>query len=347
MTTITIQVSAPVVQSQAIPSPTQHQWRRKHANLSIYWISLHTSLAGLLYGLDTGSIGPITEMPQFRKSVGEISDLTQGLYVSSILLFAALSSVANGYLADRFSRKYTIFLGAILASLGAILSSSIPNLVVLFVARAIYGIGIGLGFSTTTVYLVEIAPASQRGLFGCMTQLLLTFGIAAAYFIAYASYTFSGSIAWRTPFIVQACVAIALAIGLFFVPFSPRWLMQKGREAEALTTLRKLRNVEVTDVNGMMNVNRELAEIRNDIQFDQRVRQSTSYMEIFRRVSRSFICSVNSANSSPNSSISFRYGLSAINRSISSLKSYLMVDRCDPLLRSNHFFASRLPITTR
>jgi len=81
----------------------------------IYLISLHISLAGLLYGLDTGSIGPITEMPQFIESVGKLSDSTQGLYVSSVLLFAGLSSVADGYLADLFSRKYTVFFGAVFA----------------------------------------------------------------------------------------------------------------------------------------------------------------------------------------------------------------------------------------
>src|SRR5271169_2241014 len=259
MTTLTIQISTNIAENAStLPS------RPKNANVSIYLIALHTSLAGLLYGLDTGSIGPITEMPQFRDSVGDFSDITQGIYVSSILLFAALSSFANGYLGDRFSRKYTILLGALLASLGAIISSSVSNFISLFVARAIYGMGIGLGFSTTTVYLVEIAPACRRGLLGCMTQLLITIGIAAAYFIAYASIGLSGSIAWRVPFIVQASVGVILAIGMVFVPFSPRWLMQMGREAEAMETLRKLRNVEATDPNGMAVVRGELTEIRND-----------------------------------------------------------------------------------
>ena len=287
-TTLLTQISAGTEENgpTIIPPP-------KRANYGIYFIALHTSLAGLLYGLDTGSIGPITEMPQFRDSVGDFSDITQGIYVSSVLFFAALSSFANGYLADRFSRKYIILLGAIFAVLGTIMSSSVSNLPALFVARAIYGVGIGLGFSTTTVYLVEIAPASQRGLLGCMTQLLITIGIAAAYFTAYASIGLSGSIAWRLPFIIQACVGIVLAIGLFFVPFSPRWLMQKGRETEAMDTLRKLRNVDVTDSSGMIIVSLELAEIRTDIQFDERARQSTSYIEIFHRVTQPFINSAN------------------------------------------------------
>jgi MFS family permease len=279
MTTLTAQLSSQAVISNISPPPTVPKF-----NLRIYLIALHASLAGLLYGLDTGSIGPITEMAQFQESVGTLSDITQGLYVSSILLFAALSSFGNGYLADRFSRKYTLLFGSILSTIGAIISSSVANLPALFVARANYGIGIGLAFTTTIVYLVEIAPAHQRGLLGNMTQLLITVGITVAYFTAYASVELEGSIAWRTPFILQAGTGFIMSLGMIFLPFSPRWLMQKGREIEAAETLRMLRNVDINDTNGMILVNRELAEIRNDIQFDERTRQSTSYIEIFHKV---------------------------------------------------------------
>ena len=147
MTTTTTQIHLhPIVNEPDVvnvPAPP------KHTRSRIYLITLHTALAGLLYGLDTGSIGPITEMPQFRESVGKMSALTQGFYVSSILLWAALSSFANGYLSDRYSRRYTILFGAVMGTFGAILSSTVPVLAVLFIARALYGIGIGLTFSTT------------------------------------------------------------------------------------------------------------------------------------------------------------------------------------------------------
>lgn len=80
-----------------------------------------------------------------------------------------------------------------------------------------------------SVYTLEIAPTSQRGFLSCMTQLLVTIGIAAAHFTAYASVELEGSIAWRVPFIVQAYVGVVLAGGIFFIPFSPRWLTHKGR----------------------------------------------------------------------------------------------------------------------
>ena len=250
----------------------------------IYLISLHISLAGLLYGLDTGSIGPITEMPQFIESVGKLSDSTQGLYVSSVLLFAGLSSVADGYLADLFSRKYTVFFGAVFAFIGALQSASASNLRQLFIARAIYGVGIGIGVSTSVVYLVEIAPTAQRGRFGCMSQLLITVGISVAYLTASQSSKLSGSAAWRVPFMVQMGVALLLAARIPFLPYSPRWLMQNGREHEALDTLKLLRGTKPSDVKGLQIINKILDEIRDDIQRDELAQRKTSFLQIFLEV---------------------------------------------------------------
>jgi MFS family permease len=241
-------------------------------------------LAGLLYGLDTGSIGPITEMPQFIESMGEMSDSIQGRYVSSVLLFAALSSVADGYLADLFSRKYTIMFGAVLAFIGALQSAVSTNLRQLFIARAIYGVGIGIDLGTSVVYLVEIAPATHRGRFGCMSQLLITVGIIVAYVIAFQSSKLSGSAAWRVPFMVQGGVALLLAAGIPFLPYSPRWLMQNGREYEARKTLQLLRNVKPSDDHGMKTINEVLEDIRNDIQLDELAQERTSFLQIFHRV---------------------------------------------------------------
>ena len=87
--------------------------------------------------------------------------------------------------------------------------------------------------------------------------------------------------------------------------------MQKGREPEALETLRKLRNVEIDDVNGMNTVHRELSDIRTDIQFDERVKQSTSYIEIFHKVV-SFSNLTNIACPSTDSLVSLCHGISTI-----------------------------------
>lgn len=57
--------------------------------------------------------------------------------------------------------------------------------------------------------------------------------------------------------------AIILGIGIPFLPYSPRWLVGRGRDDESLATLCKLRGVEPTDE----RVLREWTEIRSEVAY--------------------------------------------------------------------------------
>ena len=50
--------------------------------------------------------------------------------------------------------------------------------------------------------------------------------------------------AWLIPICLQLMPGLALGIGLIFMPFSPRWLVHHGREAEARHVLSNLRNLD-------------------------------------------------------------------------------------------------------
>ncbi|GFF76258.1 high-affinity glucose transporter [Aspergillus lentulus] len=213
----------------------------------IFLIASHVSLSGLLYGLDTGSIGVITQMDQFAASIGHLTSMQQGIYVSCILLSSSVSSLASGHISDRISRKYGLLIGSILSLTGTVISASSPSFAALIVGRLITGMGMGQAISVATVYLVEIATADIRGVTACLLQLFVVVGIMIGYFIAYGSHQLSGSLAWRLPFIVQAVMAAVLSLGLLFLPFSPRWLVQAGRSDDARRVLTKLRTEAAVD----------------------------------------------------------------------------------------------------
>ncbi|GAQ06887.1 high-affinity glucose transporter [Aspergillus lentulus] len=227
----------------------------------IFLIASHVSLSGLLYGLDTGSIGVITQMDQFAASIGHLTSMQQGIYVSCILLSSSVSSLASGHISDRISRKYGLLIGSILSLIGTVISASSPNFAALIVGRLITGMGMGQAISVATVYLVEIATADIRGVTACLLQLFVVVGIMTGYFIAYGSHQLSGSMAWRLPFIVQAVMAAVLSLGLLFLPFSPRWLVQAGRSDDARRVLTKLRTATAVDF--------ELSEIQQSLQSDR------------------------------------------------------------------------------
>lgn len=49
--------------------------------------------------------------------------------------------------------------------------------------------------------------------------------------------------AWLFPICLQLLPAVILLVGMIFMPFTPRWLVHHGREAEARKTLAKLRSM--------------------------------------------------------------------------------------------------------
>jgi hypothetical protein len=75
----------------------------------------------------------------------------------------------------------------------------------------------------------------------------------------------TNTIAWRLPMAIQAIPAIGLAVGTFFIPYSPRWLLSQGRDQEALEVLARLRNKSVDDA--IIRV--EFVEIKADAVFEK------------------------------------------------------------------------------
>ncbi|KAI5481723.1 hypothetical protein MNV49_002949 [Pseudohyphozyma bogoriensis] len=190
-------------------------------------------LTGCLFGGDTGSIGSITVMDQFVEHFGELSEFMRGFVVSVILLPSAVTGLVAGKLMDKISRKYTISLGAVIFAVGSGISCGAPNLAVLIVARCIAGAGEGLFLSASTCYLCEIAPRHLRGRVMSCFQLFISGALALGYFTCYGTVKMQSSFAWRTTFAMSTVVALFCAICTPYLPYSPRWLMSKGRRAEA------------------------------------------------------------------------------------------------------------------
>ena len=206
---------------------------------------LHSMLAaigGLLFGLDTGTIGPLTTMAQFDSYFGKLSPTIHGLLVSSILIPASVTSFFAGTVADRLGRVGTIFVGGFLFSLGTALEAAAQNLAMLFVGRCVTGVGEGLFLSTLIVYIIEISPPHQRGVLASIPQFLTTFGICVGYFVCYGTVNVEGSsLSWRLPWALISFIAVFYgALVFFFLPQSPRWLKSKGRFEEAALAWERL-----------------------------------------------------------------------------------------------------------
>ena len=114
---------------------------------------------------------------------------------------------------------------------------------------ALPGMAIGAMSVNVPNYNAEVAPPEVRGSLVALQQLAITAGIMVSFWIDYGTNNIGGTgasqsdAAWLVPLCLQLVPGLALGIGMIFMPFSPRWLIHHGREAEARHVLSSLRNL--------------------------------------------------------------------------------------------------------
>ncbi|MBW6477808.1 MAG: sugar porter family MFS transporter [Bacteroidales bacterium] len=205
------------------------------------FISLIVALGGFLLGFDSAVISGA--VPFYRETFGlDSGSMLIGFSVSSLILGAIMGNIIAGRLADRFGRKKMLMFTAVLFTLSAITSALASDIIVFLIARILGGLGVGIAILVAPMYIAEIAPRKLRGTLVTFNQLNIVLGISIAYF---SNYYFQQTIAdpdlkWRIMLGVEAVPAIVYLALLFTVPRSPRWLMQKGKEDEALNVLVKV-----------------------------------------------------------------------------------------------------------
>lgn len=205
------------------------------------------AIGGLLFGYDTGVIsGAIL----FIKSQFSLSPTMVEIVVSSVLVGAIIGAVLGGVLTDRFGRRSMIILAGIIFTVSALGTALAPTVNWLIAARIASGIGIGIASFISPMYIAELVPAKVRGALVAVNMLAITTGIVIAYLVDYA---FSASQGWRYMFGLAALPSIALVIGMWRLPDSPRWLVSKSKVEQARQVLQRIRSnsdvsSEITDI---------------------------------------------------------------------------------------------------
>jgi len=107
-----------------------------------------------------------------------------------------------------------------------------------------------------------------------MQQLAITIGILVSFLINLACSYIPGDISWRIPFGIQVLISVLMAIGVIFLPMSPRWLLLKGRAEQASQNLVKVRGGDSVDVRG------EYEEMKDSIRLEHEIGNG-SWKELF------------------------------------------------------------------
>lgn len=205
-------------------------------------IVLVATLGGLLFGYDTavisGAIG-------FLQQHFDLTPAMKGWAASSALVGCVLGVLLAGPLNDRLGRRTTLIVAAALFLVSAIGSAIPDSLTEFIIYRIIGGLGVGAASMTSPIYIAEISPARLRGRMVSLNQFAIIFGMLVVYFVNYfiaqgSEEAWNVATGWRWMFASESVPALLLLAFLFFVPESPRWLMQQGREAQARAILARI-----------------------------------------------------------------------------------------------------------
>jgi len=216
------------------------------------------ALGGLLFGFDTAVISGTTA------ALTEIYHLTPerlGVTVASAIWGTIVGAMLAGYPGERFGRRDSLRIMAVLYLVSALGCALAWDWHSLLVFRFIGGLGVGGSSVLGPMYIAEIAPAKWRGRLVGLFQFNVVFGILLAYFSNYCvTLAHLGNAEWRWEFGAAALPAALFFALLFVIPRSPRWLVKKGRIAEARTVL---------ELTGDENYEQDLQEIAQSVHLEQ------------------------------------------------------------------------------
>ncbi|KAL1887659.1 hypothetical protein Sste5346_010054 [Sporothrix stenoceras] len=226
----------------------------------------------VLFGYDTGSYGGILANPGFLARFAPYHEATKthafdSLHTSllSSLPFIGkfIGCLAAGPAIERVGHRMVFFALSLSSVVGVIIEITSTKYVQFLIGRIIVYISVGLVEVNVTTYQAEIVPAAFRGLVVVSLQLFLAIGTTIATGVNKAFSTSKTNVGWQVVTGIQFVFPLLICLFTFFIPNSPRWLLSKDRDDEAVNSLRRLRSKADVDTG---HCEAEIAAIRDSLQ---------------------------------------------------------------------------------
>lgn len=191
--------------------------------------------------------GVITE-ESFLSVFPETRDATiQGLIIALLEVGALMGALFCLWKGDSMGRRATVWIGMGFMVIGGALQTSAYHVAQMGIGRVLSGFGLGLQVATVPTWQSECAKPKSRGKWVMIEGGLQTTGVACGQWVGYAFFFTSGPIQWRGPIGLQLIPAGIVFCSIMFLPESPRWLIKKGKIAQGVHNLCKLRGLSEED----------------------------------------------------------------------------------------------------
>ncbi|KAF4443542.1 hypothetical protein F53441_11397 [Fusarium austroafricanum] len=214
------------------------------------------ALSQLNFGMDQAAFSNTQAMPFFKRQFGTFDEAT-GTYVLETVFLSLLNSiqfigfvfglVLGNIFSLRFGRRLAMVFMCFWVLVSAIILITSKTGTQAIVGRTInYGY-IGMELALVPVLQSELVPAEARGFVVGTYQSGLLFGNLLMSIICRGTSDIKGHASWQIPYGLFFVIPSILAVAVWWIPESPRWLLTRDRQEDALKSLRLLRQGAYTD----------------------------------------------------------------------------------------------------
>ncbi|KAJ3397953.1 hypothetical protein HDU92_000054 [Lobulomyces angularis] len=263
-------------------------------NFFNYIIAFASAIGGLLFGYEIGLIDQVLGMQNFAITFGIKHYNEAGLLVDTeqakdikgnvtftFLLGCTVGAVIVSMMADILGRKRSILVGGFAFAVGGLLQALTGSIELFYFGRVVSGLGIGVLSMCVPLYISETAPTAVRGRMITVQQLMITIGILLAALVNLAIRNSQEQVnatekqgsepEWRMSLGLQVVPGVILVFLMFFMPYSPRWLEDRKRHAEAVNALSKIRSADENSA----AIQAEYKEIKEGVEFERSIGNAT------------------------------------------------------------------------
>jgi putative MFS transporter len=148
-----------------------------------------------------------------------------------------LGALIFGSLAETIGRVRAAAAAVAIMSVMSLGCAMASGFAVLLACRFVQGVGVGGEMPVAAVYINELSKARGRGRFFLFYEMLFPIGLMMTGQIGAVLVPMFG---WQTMFLIGGIPGLVITWLLLRLPESPRWLISKGRVAEAEAIVREM-----------------------------------------------------------------------------------------------------------
>jgi len=267
-----------VAQAEA-PHLARVNWKTDAGLRKLYFYAFIICIASATTGYDGSMLNNLRILERWTTYFNDPQESTLGLLTALYSIGSIASLPITPFIADHFGRKSAIFIGCCIMIIGASVQAAAKNLSYFMGGRFLMGFGNSLAQLSSPLLLTELCHPQHRAKVTAVYNCLWNVGAIVCTWLTFGTKRIDSDWCWRIPALTQAAPSVVQLAFIWFIPESPRWLISKDRNDEALHILGKYH------ANGDINnatVQFEYAEIKETIRLEFMYQKNSSYLDFFK-----------------------------------------------------------------